>query len=286
MPKKRQAATAAAAVPTNVSEHSEAIDIDDDDAELCSLVALTPAAEAEASHDQSQIAEYERRASLVSPRSATSAWTRFGLLERLDRRARKRRKTTNAPWNDTQRIQDRHEDAHPRIEATQASVPKVPWRPGVAPPPPPARTPEQRMPSYPPLMLPPPPPMATAFYASSAPPVTPKKAIRARTPMTKHQQTAPIMRGLPPKPPAPPFESAPMRGPPQSPTAIKKEIDSPWKAASPIIWTPPSNISAAGSGPSASTPVPPRSIINPEGKGFLRVPEPPTPKGFLLGHEC
>eukprot|EP00971_Amphidinium_carterae_P100578 1989683-Amphidinium_carterae.1 len=76
-----------------------------------------------------------------------------------------------------------------------------------------------------------------------------------------------------------------MRGPPQSPTAIKKEIDSPWKAASPIIWTPPVNTSATGSGASAPTPVPPRSIVNPEGKGFLRVPEPPTPKGFLLGYE-
>eukprot|EP00971_Amphidinium_carterae_P351767 6492269-Amphidinium_carterae.2 len=76
MPKKRQAAEVAAAGPANASEQAEAISVDDDDdKELCSLVSLTPAVEAEAKHDQTQIDEYERRASLVSPRSATSAWT-------------------------------------------------------------------------------------------------------------------------------------------------------------------------------------------------------------------
>eukprot|EP00971_Amphidinium_carterae_P265131 5259102-Amphidinium_carterae.1 len=85
----------------------------------------------------------------------------------MDRSARKRRRMSNAPWNEMQ---------------TQTSVPKVPWRLGVAPPPPPARVPEQRMPMCPTLMPPPPPPMAKTTCAVPAPPAMHKQTIGDQTP--------------------------------------------------------------------------------------------------------
>eukprot|EP00971_Amphidinium_carterae_P341730 6480697-Amphidinium_carterae.2 len=79
---------------------------------MCALFDLTPAPGVE----QEQFAEFERRASLVSPHSQTSAWTRFGLL-----------------------LHGTVMNIALDLNLTDYIYDNVPWRPNVAPPPPPVR---------------------------------------------------------------------------------------------------------------------------------------------------
>eukprot|EP00971_Amphidinium_carterae_P185509 3683371-Amphidinium_carterae.1 len=223
--------------------HPDSGAVDDN---LCQIIDLTPARGAEAQHQQLQIAEFELRSSMISTRSQTSAWTRFGLLERLDHRV-KRRRVDEAPWHSTQ--QTEQDEEYGRGPAQE----RVPWRPGVAPPPPPVRAT---------VAVPPPPPPPAPMLGCVAPPVTPKTTA-ARTPFVGK-------RPLIPQPPAPAGRMAKSES-----TPIRMEGDSP-SVMSPICWSP-----AAAS---ATTPPPPMSVPKMDGAGFRRVPEPPTPKN--VPHMC